>query len=369
MGVGSAEVRAVRGGGGVSGTGNGEEGEKVVKSLSAFAPGRANLIGEHVDYSGGHVLPFPLPGLGTTITGKRSPDLRATSDAAPGALRLRAGQRGRGWGVYLSSAWDELRRVNPGIGGWSGAVSSNLPIGAGLSSSAALVVAALQLWNRLYALRISPPDIAHLAWLAETRGVGKPVGPMDPYAIALGRPGHALLFDCSSLNGRHVPLPPAYAVIFHSGISRALARSEYGKRRAQCESAAKSLGVRRLAEARGEDLWRLKGGERKRAMHVVSECSRVLSAARLMKRGETRFLGNLLAASHESLRDDFEVSLPAVDRQVVDARAAGAVGARMIGGGFGGAILAIFEKGDPRGPRFSRRQPRVLWAGDWRAKK
>ncbi|MEK7467266.1 MAG: galactokinase family protein [Planctomycetota bacterium] len=338
------------------------------KTLKVFAPGRVNLIGEHVDYSGGPVLPFPLPGLGTTISGRRSPELRATSDACSGAVRLHAAQRGRGWGLYLSAAWDALRVKCPGVGGWTGAVSSNLPIGAGLSSSASLLVAALQLWNRLYSLRLGPPDIAHLAWLAETRGVGKPVGPMDPYAIALGRAGSALLFDCASLNGRHVPLPPAYAVVFHSGISRALAGSQYGKRRAQCEAAAKSLGVRRLAQAREEDLWRLKGAEHKRAKHVVGECSRVHSAARLMKRGETRFLGNLLITSHESLRTDHEVSLPAVDRQVLEARAAGALGARMVGGGFGGAILAIFEKGDPRGPRFARCQRRVLWSGDWRAK-
>ncbi|KAF0244887.1 MAG: hypothetical protein FD180_2108 [Planctomycetota bacterium] len=340
-----------------------------MKPVRVFASGRVNLIGEHVDYSGGHVLPFPLPGIGTTIAGEASTDLRATSDAFPGVVRLRAGQRGRGWGLYLSAAWDQVRRLRPGIGGWAGAISSNLPIGAGLSSSASLLVAALQIWNRLYALRLAPPAIANLAWLAETRGVGKPVGPMDPYAIALGRPGHALLLGCVTLVGSHVPLPPAFAVIFHSGVSRALARSQYGKRRAQCEAAAKSLGVRLLAEAREENLWRLKGVQRSRAEHVVSECGRVRSAARLMKRGETRFLGQLMSASHDSLRTRFEVSLPEVDRQVLGACHAGALGARMIGGGFGGAILAIFEKGDPRGPRFAGRQRRVLWAGDWRAKK
>jgi galactokinase len=340
-----------------------------LKTLRIFAPGRVNLIGEHVDYSGGTVLPFPLPGIGTTITARPSTELRVNSDAFPGAVKLKAGQRGRGWALYLSAAWDELRNLQPDIGGWTGSVTSNLPIGAGLSSSASLLVAALQVWNRLYGLRLNPPEIAHLAWLAETKGVGKPVGPMDPYAVALGRPGHALLFDCATLNGRHVPLTPAYAVIFHSGITRALARSEYGKRRAQCEAAAKSLGLKRLSEAREKDLWRLKGLEQRRAKHVVSECTRVLSAARLMKRGETRLVGFLLAASHESLRSDFEVSLPAVDRLVEDACRSGALGARMVGGGFGGAILAIFEKGDARGPRFSTRQKRVLWAGDWQSKK
>ncbi len=330
--------------------------------MRVLAPGRVNLIGEHVDYSGGAVLPFPLEGIGTTIVSRRSLDLVAVSREMRGRVCLAAGARGRGWGQYLSSAWEELRRVRPGVGGWTGTVRSNLPIGAGLSSSASLLVAALQAWDRLYTLRLCPAEIARLAWLAETRGVGKPVGPMDPFAIALGRPGHALLFDCARLRGRLLPLPRAFAVVFHSGVSRALARSAYGRRRKECERAARRLGVDRLAEAK--ELGALRGVVLRRARHVLTECARVLDAARALRAGDSAALGRLLSASHASLRDDFDVSLPAVDRQVEAALAAGALGARMVGGGFGGAILAIWAPGDRRGPAFARRK-RALWSGSW----
>lgn len=333
--------------------------------MRAFAPGRVNLIGEHVDYSGGPVLPFPLPGIGTTVTGRRAAGVRARSAGFRGESRLEAGARGRGWGRALAAAWEELRRVRPGVGGWRGRISGNLPVGAGLSSSASLLVAALRLWNGLYRLRLRPAEIARLAWDAETRGLGKPVGPMDPFAIALGAPGSALLFDCARLRGRRLPLPPAFVVVFYSGVSRALARSAYGQRRAECERAARRLGVARLADARAADIARLRGLERRRARHVVTECARVRAAARALRRRDLAALGRLVHASHASLRDDFEVSLPAVDRQVEEALAAGALGARMVGGGFGGAILAVWRAGDPRGPAFARR-PRVLWAGDWR---
>ncbi len=329
-----------------------------------FAPGRVNLIGEHVDYSGGPVMPFPLDGIGTTISAGRSTNLRAASPSFPGEARLEPGQRGRGWARYLAAAWDELRRVRPGTGGWTGTVAGNLPIGAGLSSSASLLVAALRMWDRLYALRLTPSGIARLAWDAETRGIGKPVGPMDPFAIALGRPGHALLFDCTRLRGRLMRLPPAYAVVFHSGVSRALARSEYGRRRAECERAAGRLGVKRLASARAADLAKLRGVALERARHVVTECARVRSAARALKRGDASALGRLLTASHASLRDDFDVSLPEVDRRVEDALVAGALGARMVGGGFGGAILAVWPPGDERGAAFARRH-RTVWSGEW----
>jgi galactokinase len=148
-------------------------------------------------------------------------------------------------------------------------------------------------------------------------------------------------------------------------VSRALARSEYGQRRSQCERAARRLGVEQLATAKAADLRRLSGVELKRARHVVTECARVRSAARALKRGDTNALGRLLTASHASLRDDFEVSLPEVDRQVEEALAAGALGARMVGGGFGGAILAIWSPGDKRGVAFARRQ-RAVWCGAWR---
>lgn len=334
--------------------------------VTAFAPGRVNLIGEHVDYSGGPVMPFPLEGIGTAISARRSANIRAASLSFRGEALLKPGQRGRGWARYLAAAWEEVRRVRPGVSGWTGSISSNLPIGAGLSSSASLLVAAIRLWNRLYSLRLTPAEIARLAWDAETRGVGKPVGPMDPFAIALGRPGHALLFDCARLRGSLLRLPPAFAVVFHSGVTRALARSEYGRRRTECERAARRLGVERLASAKAADLRRLRGVELKRVRHVVTECARVRSAARALKRGDANALGRLLTSSHASLRDDFEVSLPEVDRQVEVALAAGALGARMVGGGFGGAILAIWAPGDGRGATFAR-EHRTIWSGRWRA--
>lgn len=328
---------------------------------SAFAPGRLNLIGEHIDYSGGRVMPFPLP-LGTRASGKRSVRLDVASAGFGGRARLAAGQRGRGWARYLAAAWEEVRLARPGTGGWTGRVEGDLPTGAGLSSSASFLVCALRLWDRLYGLDFRETDIAAMAWRAETQGLGKPVGPMDPFAIALGRPGHVLLFDCAALRGRQVRLPAAAWIAFHSGVRRSLDRSGYAARRAQCERAASVLGVRRLAEARPGDLARLDGVLLRRARHVVGECARVAAAERAMKRRDAAALGRLLVRSHASLRDDFDVSLPEVDRQVEAALAAGALGARMVGGGFGGAILTLWEKEDPRATDFARGQRGVFWS-------
>jgi galactokinase len=326
----------------------------------AFAPGRLNLIGEHIDYSGGPVLPFPLP-LGTRATGVRAAVVDATSAGFPGRVRLAAGERGRGWGRALAAAWAEVRAARPGTAGWRGRIESDLPVGAGLSSSASLLVAAIRLWDRLYALRLRPADIAAMAWRAETGGLGKPVGPMDPFAVSLGRPGHALLFDCARLRGRLVRLPPASWVAFQSGVTRALARTDYALRRSECERAARLLGLARLADARPSDLARLRGAALRRARHVVTECARVRAAARALSRRDAPALGRLLTASHSSLRDDFEVSLPAVDRRVEEALAAGALGARMVGGGFGGAILALWKMNDARATSFAVRAPGVFW--------
>ena len=323
-----------------------------------LAPGRANLIGEHTDYNQGWVLPFALD-LGVTVAAGRRGDglLAIRSRQAPGApasLPLAALAPGAvpGWAAYPAGvAWALRQAGHPLAGGASLAVDSDLPQGAGLSSSAALECAAALALDGLHGLDLPRPELATLAQHAENDFVGVPSGIMDQSASLLSRAGHALLLDCRSGVTADVPLDPAAAglalLIVDTGARHALGDGRYAQRRRECEQAAALLGVGSLRDVTSPtEAGRLRDPVlRRRARHVVTENARVEQAVALLTGGDLAGVGALLWASHASLRDDFEVSWPEADVAVEAAMAAGALGARMMGGGFGGSALALVPAG------------------------
>ena len=322
------------------------------------APGRANLIGEHTDYNQGLVLPFALD-LGVTVAASRRGDgmLAIRSRQAPGApadLPLAALAPGAvtGWAAYPAGvAWVLREDGHPLAGGASLAVDSDLPQGAGLSSSAALECAAALALDGLHGLDLPRPELATLAQRAENDFVGVPSGIMDQSASLLSRAGHALLLDCRTGVTADVPLDPAAAglalLIVDTGARHALGDGRYAQRRRECERAAALLGVGSLRDVTSPaEAGRLADPVlRRRARHVVTENGRVNQAVALLADGDLAGVGALLYASHASLRDDFEVSWPEADVAVDAAMAAGALGARMMGGGFGGSALALVPAG------------------------
>jgi galactokinase len=319
-----------------------------------FAPGRANLIGEHTDYTGGFVLPFALSrgvavaaghAAGDAITvwsrqGGGEAVTVATTDLRPGLVS--------GWAAYpLGMAWS-LAAAGCRPGGTRLAVDADLPIGAGLSSSAALECAVGLAFAELHDLAVPRSELVTLASRAENDFAGAPTGIMDQSAALLCRAGHALLLDCRTGAAEAVPLDPRRAgltlLVIDTAVRHALVDGRYAARRRDCEQAARVLGVASLRDltdapdavcALGDD------EVRRRARHVVTENRRVLAAAALLRRGGLAEVGPLLRESHASLRDDFEVSWPEADVAVAAALSAGATGARMMGGGFGGSVLAL----------------------------
>jgi galactokinase len=311
-------------------------------SVTAFAPGRVNLMGDHTDTTGGLVLPMAVD-LGTTVRGERGGDrvtLRSDDDAQPASVALdgRAAPGGPAWAAYVAGVVAELRPA----AGFTGHVSTSLPIGAGLSSSAALELAV--------ALALGADGdaraLARMAQRAEQEASGVPCGIMDQLTAAAGLEGHALLIDCHDLAITPVPIPDGVdVVVVHSGLPRTLAGSAYAERRRECEAAEAEIGPLRLA-APGDE--RAIGDPvlRRRARHVISENGRVRETATALGHGDVEALGPLMAASHASLRDDFEVSVDEVDALVERLAATDGVhGARMTGGGFGGCVVAITRPG------------------------
>ena len=309
----------------------------------AVAPGRVNLIGDHTDYTGGFVLPMAVH-LATTVELEPGGDLvRLTSElhAEPACVPLDVDAPDTvepAWARYVAGVVAELR---PATGG-DGRVTTTLPVGAGLSSSAALEVAvALAL-----GFEGDPVELARRCQRAEQRASGVPCGIMDQLASAAGVAGHALLIDCASETVTPVPLPDAVEVVaVHSGVSRRLAGSAYAQRRSDCEQAAWLIGSLRqasLADVAGLDDARL----RRRARHVVTENQRVLAVVDALRGDDPVVAGELMVDSHASLRDDFEVSTPELDQLVEQLCATrGVYGARLTGAGFGGCVVALCEPG------------------------
>jgi galactokinase len=312
--------------------------------IRAFAPGRANLIGEHTDYNLGLCLPFAIEA-GVTVTAE------PRGDAAIVAQGLRDGD------PYLRGAVAELRAAGFELPGCTVEVASDLPAGAGLSSSAALCIAlALALCGAAEATPPEPVELARLCSRIENEYTGAQTGLLDQLASLLGREGHALRLDMRTFDAEPVQLDLAGHTlgVLDSGAPRTLADSGYNRRREECRRAAELLGLDSLRDARDGD--RLPDPLDRRVRHVVTENERVDAAVAALRAGDMRALGTLLDASHRSLRDDYEVSVPEVERAVAACRDAGALGARIMGGGFGGSVLALFPPGtDPPGGAFAVR--------------
>jgi galactokinase len=292
------------------------------------APGRVNLIGEHTDYAGGLVLPVAI-GRGVTVECGPAARIRLRSPLAPGGVDVAADGAGaaRGFGRDVAALASELAQLGRAPAGIDGQISSDLPAGAGLASSAALLVAVALALCDAAGMDLPPMELAGACRRAEERAVGVPCGIMDEAASLLGRAGHALLLDCGSLAHRHVPLPAGLGlVVIDSGARRNLEETGYATRRGELERAL-----------RGD----LDETTARRLRHFRSENARVGQAAAALAAGDARALGPILAAGHASLRDDFEVSTPELDLLVALAGEAGAWAARMTGGGFGGAIVAL----------------------------
>ncbi len=328
-------------------------------ALLARAPGRVNLIGDHTDYNDGFVLPMAID-RAVWIALRRRDDTQVVvhsldfgEDASFDVRRLERG--GSGWAEYMRGmAWSLEAGLPPEPGyalcGWEGVLAGDVPLGAGLSSSAALELATARAFAGACRLAWDPTLMARLAQRDENEWVGVNSGIMDQLISAAGVAGHALLIDCRSLATRAVPLPrDVSVVVLDTATRRQLVDSEYNERRARSESAARQFGVKALRDvdeamfAERADM--LDDVTRRRARHVVTEDARVLAAAKALASGDVRRVGELMNESHRSLRDDFEVSRPELDAMVAIARTqTGCYGARMTGAGFGGCAVALVSR-------------------------
>ena len=326
------------------------------------APGRVNLIGEHTDYNDGFVLPAAI-------------DLAAWVAAAPRddrVLRIAAADLGRhaerslderdpsparDWSDYAFGVALELERAGHRLRGADLLVTSDVPVGAGMSSSAALEVAVALALLDLAGLALDPVEVARLCQAAENRFVGTRCGIMDQFASCRGRAGHALHLDCRSLEAEEVPVPDEVAILVcDSRVSHALADGAYNDRRASCEAAVRILArgrpeIRALRDVAPDELEGALGELpddvlRRRCRHVVTENARVGEAVRALRMGDLPRVGGLMRASHESLRRDYEVSCDELDFLVEAAeRCDGVLGSRLMGGGFGGSTISLVRPG------------------------
>jgi galactokinase len=312
----------------------------------AAAPGRVNLIGEHTDYSGGFVFPVAIDRYCMVAFARNDEGIlrgRSLEMEEERSISLEDLSPSGSWLDYAAGVVRVYREAGVEISGMDFVVGGDLPIGAGLSSSAAFELAVARAVAEISSTPWDPAAAARLAQRAENEFVGVPCGIMDQMACALSREGCAMLLDCRSLRYESVPIGGALlVVVMDTGTRRALASSAYEDRRRSCEEAASLLGVPALRDASREMISRLTGTIRRRALHVVEENARTLEMAAALRRGEEVTIGALMRGSHESLRDLFEVSSPALDAMVESAcRHPGAVGARMTGGGFGGSAVAL----------------------------
>jgi galactokinase len=321
---------------------------------SFWAPGRVNLIGEFTDLCGGLVFPATLE-LGIRVDGAPAEQISLTSRARDGVARCAPDgtplvKAQSGWARYVAAVALELARLGRPPVGLDGEITSTLPIGTGLSSSAALEIAVGIALCAVADFSLEPLELALAARQAEQRAVGVPSGVMDQAASLLGRAGHVLLLDTGSLEHEHVPFPSKLALlVVHSGISRRLEHSGYGERRRELQSALTSLGGRRVGELTPGDVDELglAPTPARRLRHVVTENERVRVAVQLLREPSDRNLdrlGEVFREGHESLRTDFEVTTPELDLLVDLAYACGARAARMTGGGFGGSIVALADR-------------------------
>jgi galactokinase len=321
--------------------------------IRASASGRVNLIGEHTDYNEGRVLPTAIPQRTDVVLRRRDDDevhAVSASEGAAAAYRIGEEERTGGWVDYVAGVtWALARHGHALPGGFDLEVSSHVPLGAGLSSSAALEVAVGRAVREAFGLEVTDEELAAIGREAENGLVGVQTGPMDQLAAALTTPGEALLIDCRTLETTTVVLPEdCELVVIDSGVRHALSDGSYDERRAECARAVELLGVPALRDVALGDprLAGLPAPLDRRARHVVEEDARVLEAVAAIEGDDLAQLGRLLDASHASQRDLYEVSVPQVDRLAELAVQHGALGARLTGGGFGGSVLALARTGD-----------------------
>ena len=323
------------------------------------APGRVNLIGEHTDYNEGYVMPFALAQRVLIAAAPRNDrtwsvtSLNNDSTKIFSAADLNPGMAG--WQAYVAGVVWALQEAGHRVGGADLVLTSDVPEGAGLSSSAALECAVLTALADLNDLDIVGIERAKLARRSENVFVGAPTGLMDQAASTLCTAGHALFFDCRTDAAEQVLFDTTSAgleiLVLDTKTPHALVDSEYAARRASCEQAAQLLGIPALRDVTDLDAALDQIPDpvlKRRVRHVVTENARVLEAADVLRAGRIADLAPLLDASHESMRDDFEITVPQVDLAVETARSSGSLGARMTGGGFGGCIIALVELGDSK---------------------
>ena len=344
------------------------------------APGRVNLIGEHTDYNDGFVLPMAIdravwlalrPRADKTVR-LFSLDIPTPTNAslqADSAFELNALTKGSGWLEYPKGIAYQLQEAGYELNGFDAIITGNVPRGAGLSSSAAVELAVARAFAAVSGFTWDAPRMAKIAQKAENEWIGVNCGIMDQMASAVCKEGHALFLDCRSLEFQHVLLPKGVSiVILDTSTRRGLVVSTYNERRSQCEEAARWFGVKALRDVSVEEFERgklalpkehrdnvspVEGGKEerldevmlKRAKHIITENARVLEAVHVMKAGNIKRLGELFNASHDSLRDDFEVTNDALNIIVDCAREQeGCYGARMTGAGFGGCAVALVKE-------------------------
>ncbi len=328
----------------------------VAPQAAASAPGRVNLIGEHTDYNGGPVLPIAIQARTTVAVGPADAGVLEIVSSRDGSLaRIRYTTAfPPGWAAYVAGVMRELAALGaaPAGGGARVAVAGDVPVGAGLASSAALTVASAKALAALAGARLVPRQFAGVAFRAEHDHVGVHCGVMDQTVAALAKPSHALLIECASGEARHIPFRGRLLLV-DTGVRHALVAGALNERRAECEAAVTQLRlelpqldwlaawpatrVARLRRALPEPL-------RSRAVHVVQETARTRLAAELLARGRLKRFGELLYESHESCRRLYQCSAPELDLVVAAAKRAGALGARLTGAGWGGAVLVLVDR-------------------------
>ncbi|GAB4540609.1 MAG: galactokinase [Anaerolineales bacterium] len=317
------------------------------------APGRVNLIGEHTDYNDGFAMPIAIDRAAFMALAPREDScvhVYSLDYQEEVLFSLNDLQRATGWGEYIKGVAHELLQEGKPLRGFDAILTGDIPRGAGLSSSAAVELAAARAFAAVSDLAWNPVFMAHVAQRAENRWVGVQCGILDQMASAASQAGKAMLLDCRSLQYELVPVPASIAiVILDTGTRRGLVHSAYNERREQCETAAQALHVQALRDATMSDLEKAKDTISavvfQRARHILAENERTLQAARAMRAGNMKRLGELFNESHASLRDDFEVTNAALNLMTECAQAQSACyGARMTGAGFGGCAIALVDE-------------------------
>ncbi len=322
----------------------------------ASAPGRVNLIGEHIDYSEGFVLPFAIDAVTKCAIAKRDDEkiriisAQKKNEVIESNLEAIAAKEGSAWSRYIYGViW--AMEIETGLDIY---IDGKVPLGAGLSSSAALECSLATALNHLFHLEKTLPELARLTQRAENDYVGVPCGIMDQSISLMARAGYGLLLDCQDLSTRHIKIDFASKslrlLIIDTQAHHALTDGGYAKRRESCEEVAKIFSIPSLRQLSMESLLahktKLSDIQFKRARHGVGEMLRVLAAVKALEAEDFEALGQLLNQSHNSLRDDYEVSCPELDLAVETALSSGALGARMVGGGFGGSAIALIKESD-----------------------